>query len=356
MKTKHKVILKKLLLLVISSTVALIVLEVVICSMLPFYDPRRQIVFRKNEEGVPLGPFSETVRQRTPKGDYDLPVTFNQFGFRDEKDLTTSTKSDWFALGDSFGLGWGVAATNRFSNVLDQALPSRVFNICIPTDIAGYAGLLQHAHRCGATVSNLLVSVCMENDLRDYRALAPNIQQRPSSNKRLRAYLKSHSAIYLLASYELQRSKGLRDFFEAIGVARKVDSDELMHKNEFNREAILYSAHLLDEVAGQSKRSVVLIIPSRALWMGSSRSTETLTHDLFVSELKKRGVDVLDMKPLFEAEGNPLQYYFRVDPHWNELGHKLAGQCIARHIGLGQQSPGAYSSKAADGLTRNAQE
>src|SRR5262249_9155377 len=141
---------------------------------LPFFSPKTQIPFRLNAEGVPLGPEGQDVRQATPKGDYDAIVHFNQHGLRDRKDLRQSKPTDWFALGDSFTMGWGVDEAQRYSDRLEQAFqtngyPARVYNIAIPENILGYAKLLRYAESRGAQVRQLIVGVCMENDLRDYR-------------------------------------------------------------------------------------------------------------------------------------------------------------------------------------------
>src|SRR5207247_11426869 len=140
---------------------SLVLLEFAVRMRFPFYNPhgKDQIVFHYDKNGVPLGPENQTIRQRSPQGDYDLQVSFNRFGFRDTNDLTTSTPADWFVVGDSFGLGWGQEETNRFSNLLEKKTPFRVFNICDPTDIAGYGQLVRYATQCGATISNLVISI-----------------------------------------------------------------------------------------------------------------------------------------------------------------------------------------------------
>jgi len=328
---QHAHFIKKLALLAFSASLSLLVLEFAVRIFFPFYQPDRQIVFYANEQGVPLGPAGQTVPQRTPKGDYDLSITFNQLGFRDSKDLAHSTADDWFALGDSFALGWGVEETNRFSTIIDGLLTSSVYNISIPTDIAGYNLLYTYAEQHGATISNVLLSVCMENDLRDYYATSTNAVPATKNSLKylLRSHAKSHSALYLFLSYELQQSKLTRNLLEKIGVSRKVDSDELMYKNQLNEKALQYSIDLLDAVASRPARVLVLIIPSRALWLGSNRQVESEVHERFVSAVRQKGYEVVDMRAAFESTGNPMQFYFANDAHWNDAGHVLAAKAVA---------------------------
>lgn len=329
--------LGKLTLLAVSSLVCLVLLELVVRWLFPFYNPRgpHQIVFRFNAEGVPLGPPNQTIRQRSTQGDYDLPVTFNRHGFRDAKDFTTAHGEDWFAVGDSFGLGWGVPETNRFSNVLEQLAGQPVFNICIPTDIAGYRQLTEHVRRLGGPVSNLVVSICMENDLRDYyasKAPAGPTTKMPWK-ERARAWVKSHSAVYLLLATELQQSETLHRFWVKIGVARAQDSPWQMNFNPYNEEAITYAVDLLAQLRAGHARVVVLIIPARGLWIGKNRDAEARVHARFVELARQRlGVPIIDMKPILEAGGDPMQFYFDHDGHWNVTGHRLAGEQLAAAI------------------------
>jgi hypothetical protein len=349
MTPKNQVRLLRLAVLTVSGLVALIILEIAVRVLLPYYNPRSkdQVVFHFGENGVPLGPENQTIRQRSPQGDYDLKVTFNRFGLRDRQDMTTATPSDWFVVGDSFGMGWGVEETNRFSDVLARTAHVRVFNICIPTDIAGYGQLVEYAERHGATISNLVISVCMENDLRDYYrdkpTAAPSTWKR-SRKEALREFAKTHSALYLFLSTELQQSAALRRFFQAIGIARRRDSRDLMHYNEFDEPAILYSVDLLSKLTASHPSALVLIIPSRALWIGNARDVEAKVHDLFVGELKKRNIEFLDMRPVFESKGDPMRYHFSTDGHWNKDGHQLAGELLAQRILSGRQSTAGIST------------
>ena len=358
MTPKNKLRLLRLALLTVAVAVSLLILEFAVRVLFPYYNPQSkdQIVFHFDENGVPLGPENQTIRQRSPQGDYDLKVTFNKFGMRDSKDMTTATASDWFVVGDSFGMGWGVEETNRFSDVLDRAAPFQVFNICIPTDIAGYGQLVEYAEQHGPTISNLLISICLENDLRDYYRDKPSAAPPTKTPKKevLRDFAKRHSALYLFLATELQQSATLRRFFQAVGIARKRESRDLMHYNSYDEVAIHYSVELLNKLTSGKPRVVVLIIPSRALWIGNSRDVEAKVHDMFVSEVKKGNIDIIDMRPAFESTGDPMRYHFATDGHWNAAGHELAGRLLAEHILAGQQTPTSDSTQnvaVQDGAT-----
>src|SRR5512133_1555252 len=85
-----------LVLLAISSAVCILALEWVVRVCFPFFSPQGRVSFVVTELGIPLGRAGESVRQATPKGDYDTTVRFNSYGLRDSKDLRLSKASDWF--------------------------------------------------------------------------------------------------------------------------------------------------------------------------------------------------------------------------------------------------------------------
>lgn len=325
----------KLVLLLISTAVALAIMEIVIRQALPFYDPRRQIVFKMMPEynNAAIGPKNERVRQRTPKGDYDIWVYFNQYGFRDPKDLAESTADDWFAVGDSFTFGWGLPVEVRFTDQVEKKLGIRIFNIAGPVDLDEYIGAIHYARDQGAVISNLLVGICMNNDLKNYRAeekpLLAVYGDRKPWKARARAWLQSHSAIYLLCSFELQRIPALRRLFERLGIAR--DVRELTLQNIYDEEVIDSSADKARQIAElvAPERTWFILIPSLSIWIGEDPQMERRIHIEFAQRLRERGLQVIDLLPAFDSDVNPRSRYFATDPHWNESGHSLAAEAIA---------------------------
>lgn len=338
---------RNLLLFAAVSLLCLLLTEGVVRLLFPFYHPDSQIGFVPNTNGIVLGPVNKSTRQATPKGDFDVTSQFNQDGFRDAKDFRSAGPADWFALGDSFTMGWGVAEEERFSNRLEKALAgshsaSRVFNIAIPDNIIGYQRLLKYAESRGAKVNHLVVGICMENDLQNYSAgesawdgmlkkerspAAPSA--RASAKETVRAWFKEHCASYNALSFGIQRSEKLRRFFEKIGVSRNVD--QLSGRNEWDEKAIESSAaELVKLLAGRDSR--VLIIPARRLWAGDSRETELRVHEAFIGLLKRHDLQVVDMKPALEKTGEPLAHYFKNDAHWNSRGHALAAQILFQSL------------------------
>lgn len=324
----------KLLLLVVTSTICLLVLEFAVCRLFPYYNPRTQVFFQQNAEGIVLGVPSTAYQVATPKGDWNLTVSNNHHGFRDPKDYTQATPGDIFASGDSYTFGWGVEEAERYSNVVERNQGVRVFNIAIPEDIRGYARTLEFVKKNGAQVRHLMIGICMENDLWDYysaesKHVTYHRQMIQGPFRKTAIWFKQHSALWTAASYNLQKRASLRGFLERVGIARNIDT--LTHKNDYSTNIVKSSSEEVVKIA-TNYNTVILIIPSRALWAGQNIDAERRVHEEFVQALRAAGLDVVDMKPLLEKDGNPSQYYFTTDPHWNAAGHAAAAAALADYF------------------------
>jgi len=66
MTPQKKVWFFRLVLLAVATVVSFTLLEITVRVLFPFYNPQgpHQIVFHFNEDGVPLGPEGQTIRQR----------------------------------------------------------------------------------------------------------------------------------------------------------------------------------------------------------------------------------------------------------------------------------------------------
>jgi hypothetical protein len=307
-------------------------LEVGIRVLIPQFDPSGSLEFHYSEDQVPLGPPDTTARQYKNTGDFDVEVAFNGLGLRDRKDLREASARDFFVVGDSYSMGWGVEEEERYSNILDLEVPERVFNLSIPTDFIGYERLVGYALGQGAPVNRLIVGVCMENDLLDYEAMGdvPDRGAELSGVRWLKALLTSGSAIYLAATTHIHQNPGLREWAVERGLI--VDNIAGMRRNRFSEVVIAASVARLAKLVAPYDASII-VIPSRGVWVGGNEPVEIEIHEAFVEGLSKAGLDVLDLRPLFEADGEPMAYHFANDGHWNATGHALAGNALARHLG-----------------------
>lgn len=315
-----------------SLLIGMIILEGGVRLLLPRYVPRATVVFHK-ENGVPLGPRNYTGRHSNTT-DYDVAVRINQYGFRDTQDLRHSDADDLFVVGDSFSFGWGVEEEDRYSNLLATMLGTDVYNISIPTDIDGYHRLVQYARAQGATISKLIVGICMENDLRDYRVA---VRDRATSRKSgvflsFKTWLTYHSATYNTIKAVVHENGPLRKM--ALKLRLITSPADRAVRQVYSQALIESSVERLVRMVKECgiPRVIVMVIPSRLLWMGDDRDTYARIHREFVAAARDRGLTVVDLRTALEEGGHPLSYHFRYDGHWNRRGHCKAAEEISERF------------------------
>src|ERR1700747_2541528 len=207
------------LLFAFSIIFSVILLEFLVRAFFPIYDPSGYVKFYQLPDGTVIGPRRAILRQAKNTGDYDVEVRFNDWGFRDEKLLTTAPKEALFVVGDSFAFGWGVNAQDRFSDRLQTILNRPVFNIASGSaDLDGYHNLVRYAETSGIVIENLIISVTMENDLQFYDNFGSQNASLPSEKTAfpslnlptLKAYLIEQSALYRLVTQAVHQTIWLK--------------------------------------------------------------------------------------------------------------------------------------------------
>jgi hypothetical protein len=311
------------LLLCISALVGLAILEGGVRVFLPVYIPYGMVPFHVDANNVPLAPKNFTARYRKTTRQYDtILIQINQYGLRDAKDLCDSTENDLFVVGDSYSYGWGVEEDQRYSDLLASMLGVDVYNISIPTDIDGYIRLVEYARRQGATINSLVVGICMENDLRDYAVPIPAVR-REGILARAKQYLNQHTATYNAITSAVHQSAFLAGVAVKLGV---INDGSSAARPMYSRRVIESSAEKVDELVERfGIPTVVVIVPVRGLWIGGAEDDYSRIHEEFVALLRERSLSVVDMRPVFEAGGDPLGYYFG---HWTTEGHAKAAEEI----------------------------
>ena len=337
-----KKLIFRCLLFVFIAVLSAAALELAIRIFLPMYNPSGMLEFRRNTDGITLGIKNFSGHQWTNTGDYNVSVEINRCGFRDAKDLRNSKETDVFVVGDSFGFGHGVEEEKRYSNVLQGMMDKSVYNISINgADMDSYEDLIEYAKRNGATIKNIIIGVSMENDLRNYDI--PNIGNRthraPLSgrwNKTdftvVKEWLAKHTALYHVFARICYVNENLKGAAVKAGLI-----DELIDGHYYgNMPAKAYSEEVISSSTGRLCRlagpfnETILIIPSRGLWVGKNRAAEQKIHEKFATSVKESGLNAIDLRPIFEESGDPMQYHFKHDGHWNEKGHLKAAEILKK--------------------------
>jgi hypothetical protein len=326
--------LNNIIVLSIVITIGGFIFEIFVRNFFPQFDPSGHVTFKLNKDGVPLSEKRGKFRQIKNTGDYNVLVIISQQGLRESKPLTKAGPKDIFVVGDSFSFGWGVEEQERFSNQLELLLGKAVFNISIPTDFDGYDKLISYAKRNGAKIYNLIIGVTMENDIRPYdtqnKAQAKNNVASTSflSLLSLKFFLRNNSATYFLITSIIHKHQILKNLGIKFGLIKPnlalVSNHLLKQKDIFN------SAKRLKNIS-KKFNSLILIIPSRALWTGSKqeRAVADKYHSLFISEITKLKLQFVDLRAVLEQSGNPMALHFRHDGHWTAEAHNLAAKQLA---------------------------
>ncbi len=207
-----------------------------------------------------------------------------------------------------------------------------VFNIGEGSaDLDGYGHLLRYAESHGARIGTLVVSVCMENDLREYGPDEP-VRTAQGGLSAAKNFLTDHSALYGLIAAAIHRSPPVERVAASAGLL--VPSLAAIAESDASDDAVRSSAERLRALVS-GRTAIVLIVPSRALWAGTDehRRQVARTHETFAALLRQAGLPVVDVRAKFEATGNPLGLHFRADGHWTAEGHRLAADELAVVVG-----------------------
>ena len=265
-------------------------------------------------------------------------------------------------------MGHGVEVKDRYSNIMESMVDQRFYNISIPANFVGYEKLVHYAEGIREEkIKHLIVGVCMDNDLNyypyakkeivveedshDYAAGLDNnkivhgsvkegaqMDNQSRSDKTLvnpyreakfasRSFkdkLKKKFALYNLVAHIANTNEFIKKIAIKAGVK---ESDEDKIGRYHDTDVTLRSSEVFNDIF-KDYNPIVLVIPSRALWVGTDKEKKLAAkiHETFVELLE--GFRVIDMRDSLEEDGDPLKYYYKVDGHWNPEGHTLAAKKI----------------------------
>jgi hypothetical protein len=338
--TSRRRVLGRVALVLAACVVSALAFEWAVRIANPAYDPRGGLPFYQEGGGPPLGKKDTTYRHSRITGDFDVAVRFNQYGLRDSADLAHSTVDDIFFVGDSATFGHGVEEQQRYSNLVGSMLGLRTFNLGMPGDIDDYQRLVDYAQQHGAKIGKVVVGVNMENDLDNYPAgheYAAVDTKQPSPLFPLKSYLTNYSAGYAAISASIHGSPSLKAFAVSLGLITELKGFERLPDTD---ALVTDSASRLERLV-KPFQSAILIVPSRLLWTASDdrKMLERKIHDQLAGALTARGFDVIDVRPVFEASGDPMQFHFKFDGHWTAEAHRRAATLLSERLRRWRNEP-----------------
>ena len=142
-------------------------------------------------------------------------------------------------------------------------------------------------------------------------------------------YLRDRSATYNMLTTIIHQNPFVREMGIKMGLI--YENTVFLGNHVYDEKALRQSAQRIKDIV-QDRSAIVLIIPSRGLWQGSNTSIENKIHKRFIEFLKNQNIAVVDMKPFFESSGDPLRFHYKLEGHWNSLGHAKAAEEIAARL------------------------
>lgn len=276
-------------------------------------------------------------------GDFRSYMRINEAGLRNNEPLTAADGRLW-EVGDSFTFGWGVANEESFGAVAAQKLGLPWYSVASPgTDVCGYRTLLARMPK-DAKPKAVVLGLTIENDLMEYdcatraaQSAAPPVPEKARFHLPPLIYFKhgltSISALYNFVAVSVKQVSSLESLLVELHLIAPPGVDQRQFVND-RIEAVLDST--TDEI-GRLKEElppgtpfVVLIIPGRRDLMAGDSYYRSLREGM-VSRLTAKEIAVADPYPLFEPEG-AARIHFTHDGHWSALGHRLAGEAVAKRL------------------------
>ncbi len=323
------------LLFLVSTILTLLLAEFLVRTFSPKHNIwDYQIPMVENGFSV-LGIPNSTFQHTNQANEYQVEVKINQYGFREKKELESSKENSLIILGDSFSFGYGVEEEERFGNVLQNKIKDslQVYNISFPkSHFLNYQENLNFAIKNGLRGKRIIYSICMENDLKEYE----NVRSpKPSNWKNIKKWFHNNSSLYAFVGEKIHNSELIEKILSGLGV---MNDNSLPRIYSVSDKAIESSAKLLAEQM-KDYEVLVLIIPSRLVWVEEHKIKAIEIHQKFIKKLKEQSLNILDMKIIFDtASDKPLkEFYYDFDGHWNLKGHQQAAGAIHKSFNLSKQ-------------------
>lgn len=269
-------------------------------------------------------------------GDFRVRIRVNDFGLRNDEPVSAAHHRIW-TIGDSMTFGWGVDRDDAFVAVAGRESGMPVYNVAAPgASVCGYQAL---SARMPDSIRPLavVVGLVIENDLDNYDcAKAATVMPEPEridhSIRTLKYYLTGQSALYNSLAVGLKRVAMVERLLEKAGLIAPLSSDRAIpgpEERSMLAESTVAELIRLRDMFPHIPFSV-LIIPARHEIKDDDPTFRDL-RERVEDRLSHSGISYLD--PIEDLKRAGFRtVHFDHDGHWNEAGHKIAGELVARWI------------------------
>ena len=341
-KINSRGILINLSLIIISTLFALLLSEIALrlMGLNPLYVSPERDRFWKYDSllGWAHQPGQEGIFE-TPQ--FHTVVRINENGLRD-RGHSYERQNDIeriLVLGDSFAWGYGVEESERFSQLLEEALGAEVIN----AGVSGYSTdqeLLWYRNEGIKYETDLVILVFAGNDVGDNdRQLVSTIYYKPKfvieegqlvpigypvpTTSPQGRFIYSLSQRSALTYFLVQRYFDLLSLYTKI----KVNSDHAsspVSGISTESEPFKLTIALIDEMRNiaESRKAKFMIVATDRWWNSPSEET----YKDFINTLRAEGFLVLDVESM--PDFDPEEMLIPNDGHWNQSGHEFVAEKI----------------------------
>lgn len=293
---------------------------------------------------------------------FSVPYSMNSYGARDIEWKSTAADSNHVVvLGDSFIEGFGIADSNRLSNLLSKKTGRQFLNFGC-SDFSTTQEFLIYKHLASGFAHNtVLVSLLpindfYDNDLETRRGLYDGmVRYRPFYVKQKNGYsLQFSDSSFQQATFNKEGyfkkhnsfigtlARFLRAntyWFHVLDYFRHRRKTDILYKNNysgfvnFTQQDLERFSFILMQIkqVAPGKRILLFTIPVNS----EIKRYKSDRQNKLAPELEKIcnniGVEFVDLLPVF-ATAPEDSYFLSCDPHWNEKGNQLAAAYLYNYL------------------------
>lgn len=256
------------------------------------YVPADELVYAPGEKLIvkPAGGLSGA-------GPETHEILFNQYGYRDSKDIADSTRGDWVVYGGSIAFGLGVSMDEWFGTRYSRDNAPKVYNAAFVGGSNYLEPMVDHAFGSGAKAGRAAFVI----DMSQHPDILLNQKQSFDAHQEEPAAAESS----FLQRLALARALGLADA-PAQNVPPLLTMREAMNIARAMQPA-------LAPYTSERERNVVLLVPARGYWLDNAYGTAHRKNQEVMGRALRglKNVYVVDISYMMrQNRANPLDFYY----------------------------------------------
>jgi hypothetical protein len=326
----------------------------IFCSALVILEIAVRIVSPQRNMGICVNEWDRNTGTRLIPGvkgtlscsEYSIDIAVNSKGLRDREfpyEKPPGTRRI-LCLGDSFTFGYGVRADETFAKLLERSLNEggssgsrwEALNAGIGSTGTAQQLALYETECYKYSPDIVVVCFCPANDFFDniasglYTIENDTLVKHDAVRTRARGiqrftrfipgygFLSSRSHLLNLVRYRVA-AMNYHELNRKVSQSTKPENVVAQH----NRMTRLLLDKFQRSCAERGSRFVVMFMPPPRTGEAGQWTAEMIAY------CELRGIPVLDLEPAFEAaRRNSLQTYYRIEGHWNAVGHAVTARAL----------------------------